>query len=78
MIPRLAKIPAPEPLHGTFLAELRARGFEGQLSLTHADRTVLSTDNSIYQVFPQAIAFPKSTDDLHQPLVLQVIRAIPR
>ena len=64
MIPRLAKIPAPEPLHGTFLAELRARGFEGQLSLTHADRTVLSTDNSIYQVFPQAIAFPAGTEDL--------------
>ena len=64
MIPRLAKIPAPEPLHGTFLAELRARGFEGQLSLTHADRTVLSSDNSIYQVFPQAIAFPAGTEDL--------------
>ena len=64
MIPRLAKVPAPAPLHVAFLAELRARGFEGQLSLTHADRTVLSTDNSIYQVFPQAIAFPASTDDL--------------
>ena len=48
----------------TFLAELRARGFEGQLSLTHADRTVLSSDNSIYQVFPQAIAFPAGTEDL--------------
>jgi hypothetical protein len=48
----------------TFLAELRARGFEGGLSPTYADRTVLSTDNSIYQVFPQAIAFPKGIDDL--------------
>jgi FAD/FMN-containing dehydrogenase/Fe-S oxidoreductase len=46
------------------MAELRARGFEGQLSRTHADRTVLSTDNSIYQLLPQAIAFPRSTDDL--------------
>ena len=34
------------------------------LSPTYADRTVLSTDNSIYQVFPQAIAFPKGIDDL--------------
>ena len=64
MIPRLAKVPAPAPLHVAFLAELRVRGFEGQLSLTHADRTVLSTDNSIYQLFPQAIAFPAGTEDL--------------
>jgi FAD/FMN-containing dehydrogenase/Fe-S oxidoreductase len=64
MIPRLAKVPSPAPLHVAFLAELRARGFEGQLSLTHGDRTVLSTDNSIYQVFPQAIAFPAGTEDL--------------
>jgi FAD/FMN-containing dehydrogenase/Fe-S oxidoreductase len=64
MIPRLAKVPAPGPMHAAFLAELRARGFEGQLSLAHADRTVLSTDNSIYQLFPQAIAFPADTEDL--------------
>jgi hypothetical protein len=64
MIPRLAKVPAPGPLQVAFLAELRARGFEGQLSLAHADRTVLATDNSIYQVFPQAIAFPAGTEDL--------------
>ena len=62
MIPRLARVPPPAPLHVAFLAELRARGFEGQLSLGHADRTVLSTDNSIYQLFPQAIAFPAGTD----------------
>lgn len=64
MIPRLAKAPSPAPLHVAFLAELRARGFEGQLSLAHADRTVLATDNSIYQLVPQAIAFPAGTEDL--------------
>ena len=64
MIPRLARVPSPAPLHAAFLAELRARGFEGTLSPAYADRTVLSTDNSIYQVLPQAIAFPKSIDDL--------------
>ena len=56
MIPPLGQVPAPAAIHVMFLAELRARGFEGSLSPTHADRTVLSTDNSIYQVFPQAIA----------------------
>jgi FAD/FMN-containing dehydrogenase/Fe-S oxidoreductase len=64
MIPRLARVPSPAPLHTAFLVELRARGFEGTLSPAYADRAVLSTDNSIYQVFPQAIAFPKSIDDL--------------
>jgi FAD/FMN-containing dehydrogenase/Fe-S oxidoreductase len=75
MIPRLTEVPAPGPLHVAFLAELRARGFEGQLSLSHADRTVLATDNSIYQVFPQAIAFPAGTEDLVR---LATIAAEPR
>jgi FAD/FMN-containing dehydrogenase len=64
MIPRLTNTPAPSPLYAAFLAELRTRGFAGDLSLTHADRTVLATDNSIYQLTPQAIAFPRDADDL--------------
>src|SRR3954452_9970835 len=64
MIPRLTDTPAPAPLYAAFLAELRARGFEGDLSPLYADRTVLGTDNSIYQLMPQAIAFPRGTDDL--------------
>src|SRR5215210_2395537 len=64
MIPRLTNTPAPSPPYAAFLAELRTRGFAGDLSLTHADRTVLATDNSIYQLTPQAIAFPRDTDDL--------------
>src|SRR4051812_24078718 len=64
MIPRLTDTPAPAPLYAAFLAELRARGFEGDLSPLYADRTVLGTDNSIYQLLPQAIAFPRGTDDL--------------
>src|SRR4051812_2721497 len=64
MIPRLVDMPGPVPLYAAFLAELRARGFEGDLSSTYSDRAVLATDNSIYQLTPQAIAFPRSTDDL--------------
>src|SRR3954469_7616113 len=54
---RLVDMPGPAPLYATFLAELRARGFEGDLSSTYSDRTVLATDNSIYHVTPEAIAF---------------------
>jgi FAD/FMN-containing dehydrogenase len=64
MIPRLTNTPGPAPLYAAFLTELRARGFEGDLSPFYADRTVLGTDNSIYQLMPQAIAFPRGTDDL--------------
>src|SRR3954449_3737496 len=64
MIPRLTDTPAPASLYAVFLAELRARGFEGDLSALYADRTVLGTDNSIYQLMPQAVAFPRGTDDL--------------
>src|SRR5215213_9694843 len=70
MIPRLTNTPAPLPLYTAFLAELRTRGFAGDLSLTHADRTVLATDNSIYQLTPQAIAFPRDADDL-----VRIVRA---
>src|SRR3954463_15172299 len=64
MIPRLVDVPRPAPLYAAFLAELRARGFAGDLSETYSDRTVLATDNSIYQLTPQAIAFPREMDDL--------------
>src|SRR3712207_940532 len=64
MIPRLTNTPAPLSLYAAFLAELRMRGFAGDLSLTHADRTVLANDNSIYQLTPQAIAFPRDAHDL--------------
>src|SRR5919206_2791384 len=64
MIPRLTDRPDPAPLYAAFQAELRASGFEGDLSPLYSDRTVLGTDNSIYQLLPQAIAFPRDTDDL--------------
>lgn len=64
MIPRLGSAPETASLPAAFCAELRARGFAGDLSLSPADRTVLATDNSIYQLTPQAIAFPRDRDDL--------------
>ena len=47
-----------------YLAELRLRGFEGDIAHGHADRTVFATDNSIYQVAPQAILFPRHELDV--------------
>lgn len=64
MIPSLTRETEAPPLYAAACAELRARGFTGDLTLTPADRTVFSTDNSIYQVEPGAVAFPKGRDDL--------------
>jgi len=47
-----------------FLEALRASGFRGQLSADYATRTVLATDNSIYQRLPQAAVFPMDADDI--------------
>lgn len=64
MIPRLSAVPAPPPLYQQFLQALASRGFKGEISSNYGDRTVLSTDNSIYQVLPQAVLFPKDVGDL--------------
>ena len=64
MIPRLPPTEAPASAYAAFLDALRAGGFGGDLSAADGDRTVLATDNSIYRLVPQAIAFPRGTDDL--------------
>ncbi|MEN3363183.1 MAG: hypothetical protein V7606_457, partial [Burkholderiales bacterium] len=47
-----------------FLDALAAAGFRGEITATYADRTVLATDNSIYQRLPQAIVFPRDAEDV--------------
>ncbi|MBE7247220.1 MAG: hypothetical protein INR63_19945, partial [Actinomycetospora chiangmaiensis] len=49
MIPVLTRHTEAVPLYATACAELRLRGFEGDLTLSDADRAVFATDNSIYQ-----------------------------
>src|SRR4051812_31531395 len=64
MIPRLPAEAAPSSQYLDFLSELRLRGFEGDVSTSAGDRTVFATDNSIYQVLPQAIVFPRTSTDV--------------
>src|SRR3954469_4916782 len=64
MIPVLIRHTEAVPLYEAACAQLRLRGFEGDLTVSDADRTVFATDNSIYQVEPGAVAFPRSRDDL--------------
>lgn len=64
MIPALRPSDRPTSLTLEYLAELRLRGFEGDIAHGHADRTVFATDNSIYQLAPQAIVFPRHELDV--------------
>ncbi len=47
-----------------YLEELRREGLVGECASDLANRVVSSTDNSIYQIMPQAVLYPKSSDDL--------------
>ena len=47
-----------------FLDALREAGFEGEIAPDYAARTVLATDNSIYQRLPQAVLYPRHGADL--------------
>ncbi|WP_235039784.1 D-2-hydroxyglutarate dehydrogenase YdiJ [Vreelandella profundi] len=49
-----------------FLEALKTRGFEGDIAPDYAHRTVLATDNSIYQRLPQAAVYPKHAEDLER------------
>ncbi|MDF0662354.1 FAD-binding and (Fe-S)-binding domain-containing protein [Rhizobium sp. BC49] len=70
MIPRLQpKAPILLPPAGFFQRLIEAR-FTGDIEASAAGRTVFSTDNSIYQVEPTGILFPRGVEDL------QVVAAV--
>ncbi|MCR4283443.1 MAG: FAD-binding oxidoreductase, partial [Bauldia sp.] len=64
MIPRLTDPSPVAPLYRTFLDELSVYGFKGEISSMSADRTAQATDNSIYQIKPEAVVFPRDRVDL--------------
>lgn len=52
------------PDYSEFLEALKTNGFKGEVGTDYASRTVLATDNSIYQRLPQAVIFPLDQDDV--------------
>ena len=64
MIPALREVDEVQALYLQFLRALATAGFRGDTSPSYASRTVLATDNSIYQVLPQAVIYPRDTHDL--------------
>lgn len=64
MIPRIDQTSPVQALYLRFIETLRGSGFGGDLNPDYANRTVLATDNSIYQVLPQGVLYPRDTNDL--------------
>jgi FAD/FMN-containing dehydrogenase/Fe-S oxidoreductase len=64
MIPQLSQAPGVLALVSDFLEALQKDGFTGDITTSYADRLTMATDNSIYQLLPDAVVFPKSTADV--------------
>lgn len=57
-------IETPSKITIEFIDYLQSQNFDGDFGNTYSDRIVFSTDNSIYQVLPQSILFPKNESDV--------------
>ncbi|MGN0921958.1 MAG: FAD-binding and (Fe-S)-binding domain-containing protein [Cellvibrio sp.] len=64
MIPRIDQTSPVQAKYLAFIETLKSRGFAGELNPDYANRTVLATDNSIYQVLPQGVLYPRHEQDL--------------
>src|SRR5690554_267345 len=64
MIPRIRETSAVQSVYLAFIEALHAGGFSGDLNADYANRTVLATDNSIYQVLPQGVIYPRTVEDV--------------
>jgi (R)-2-hydroxyglutarate dehydrogenase len=70
MIPYLDPKAQLPRLYHAFLDELPERGFAGEIRTDYATRLVAATDNSVYQIVPHAVVFPKTEDDVAIVLAL--------
>lgn len=66
MIARLPPHNETDSTYALFLNALEHAGFRGEIVREYGARTVLATDNSIYQRLPQAAVFPLDTDDVQR------------
>ena len=64
MIPRLPLRDILDTDVDRYLQALKYTDFSGEIRADFASRLLSSTDNSIYQILPQAVIFPKTTADV--------------
>jgi len=74
MLPKLVFGNSPTDRILAFIEALKAQGFAGEMSMSDSTRLVMSTDNSVYQVLPEAVLFPKNFHDLQTIFKISHIR----
>ncbi|STV81824.1 putative oxidase [Klebsiella pneumoniae] len=57
MIPQISQAPGVVQLVLNFLQVLEQQGFTGDTATSYADRLTMATDNSVYQLLPDAVIF---------------------
>lgn len=70
MLPIVVPDDTLETVYLTYLTALRQTKFSGEIRTDYASRLAVATDNSVYQVIPQAVIFPRSTLDISLLLLL--------
>ncbi|MFT6924978.1 MAG: FAD/FMN-containing dehydrogenase/Fe-S oxidoreductase [Psychromonas sp.] len=64
MIPNLSHQENIKQDYFAFLSALSATKYSGEIEKSYASRLAVATDNSVYQCLPQAVLFPRSTQDI--------------
>ncbi|MGR9053400.1 MAG: FAD-binding oxidoreductase, partial [Gammaproteobacteria bacterium] len=64
MIPKLDNAPKLSKLYSDFLDKLARSGFKGDIRRDYAERITQSTDNSVYQLTPEAVLYPAGIEDI--------------
>ena len=73
MLPYLASEHTQTNSYRDFLAQVELRGFAGDIASDLAARLTMATDNSVYQVLPQAVVYPRHAQDIQ--LLFQIAQA---
>ncbi len=63
-LPRLDSLPEFPEVIEHFAQKLKSNGFAGDIELSQAARLCAATDNSIYQLLPQAVLHPRKRSDV--------------
>jgi FAD/FMN-containing dehydrogenase/Fe-S oxidoreductase len=70
MLPRITPDDTLENSYYAYIKNLRETIFSGEIHTDYAARLAVATDNSIYQIIPQAVIHPRNTQDLEIALTL--------
>ncbi|WP_298442270.1 FAD-binding and (Fe-S)-binding domain-containing protein [uncultured Ferrimonas sp.] len=70
MLPALHPEASVAPEYQAYLTALKGAGFSGEIESGYDHRINYATDNSIYQLLPQAVIKPKTVEDLQIALRL--------